>query len=271
MTLIALLVGASACSSGVTFPARQSGAFVPSRPNTSGQESAYGATAPGAPGGTSTSPIPVETTAVRERRPPSRGEILTVMAALDRREIQLARLATRRARSPQVRDLAASLLVRRDAGTFDRQEYASAAKVSYRQTPEAAAVLDDTTESLDELRRRPSAEFDEAFLDAIVGDKEEALEFLDNQALDTDTDPQLQDLLRAYRRTISRELEAAERVRNRLESAARPERAGPAELGHCIRAVLREEARGPGTTASRTRAGARSRPPLQWRCKGWCA
>jgi predicted outer membrane protein len=220
IALVALFVGASACSSGVTFPARQSGAFVPSRPNTSGQESAYGATAPGAPGGTSTSPIPVETTtAVVERRPPSRGEILTVMAALDRREIQLARLATRRARSPQVRDLAASLLVRRDAGTFDRQEYASAAKVSYRPTPEAAAVLEDTNDSLDDLRARPSREFDEAFLDAIVDDKEEALEFLDNQALEADADPALQGLLRAYRRAISRELEATERVRDRLESA----------------------------------------------------
>jgi predicted outer membrane protein len=213
----ALLAGAAACTNGVTFPARETAAYVPSRPNTSGQASSYGATAPGAPGGTSTRPIQVDDTVVIvDEGPRSDGQILTVLAALDRREVELSRLVERRSANASVRAYASGILARRNQATVDRQKYATYANTSFQRIERAGAVREATSESVGDLSGLSGHEFDEEYLDAVIQSKEETIEFIDNQALVRAIDPRLRAMLRSQRRTTERELRAAEALRDRL-------------------------------------------------------
>lgn len=214
----ALLVGAAACTNGVTFPARESVANVPSRPNTSGQAASYGATSPGAPGGTSTRPIQVQrTVSVVDRGPKTDGQILSTLAALDRREVELSELARRRSGSRDVQAFASNLIKSRRRTIVEREGYIEHTNASFQRAAYATDVREDTSETVEDLRERAGSDFDAEYLDAIVRSKEETLDFIDNQALDRATDTRLQKSLRAQRARTERELEAAKALRDRVE------------------------------------------------------
>ena len=144
--------------------------------------------------------------------------ILSQMNVANTTEIQLARMATKKASSPAVKQLAQKLAAEH---TKNRQEVmALAKKMNVSLTPQSGGSVSpaDSAAVPSDLRTTSGAQFDKAFVEQQIGDHESNIQKIQSQMLPSVQDAQLKTYLQKTVSDMKGHLSSLQQTQKKLST-----------------------------------------------------
>jgi putative membrane protein len=149
-----------------------------------------------------------------EKATPTDGEIAGIMAAADRREIEVSKIALDRSKDADVRRYA-SKMVKDHQRAIDRLDAVTSAAGITAATSEQSSQM-DPGEMIERLRGLTGRELAQAYFGMMIEDHQKVLTFIDEQALPNVT-------IGEHRMAVDAHLQEANALAKKLEQGA-PER-----------------------------------------------
>ncbi len=153
-----------------------------------------------------------------EKATPTDGEIAGIMAAADRRDIEVSKIALDRSKDADVRRYA-SKMVKDHQRAIDRLDAVTSAAGITAATSEQM----DPGEMIERLRGLTGRELAQAYFGMMIEDHQKVLTFIDEQALPNVDDPELKKTIGEHRMAVDAHLQEAKALAKKLEQGA-PER-----------------------------------------------
>jgi putative membrane protein len=144
-------------------------------------------------------------------------KILYVTHVANSGEVDLGKLAERRARDPRVREFAAMMVAHHADADKKGIETAQRLKLGSETSPVSYQLTKDENKNLKKLRSTSAADFDAAYLDSQVKVHKKVLSLIDKQLMPNASDPSVQELLRDIRPTVANHLEQAKALKESLK------------------------------------------------------
>lgn len=156
-----------------------------------------------------------------EKATPTDGEIAGIMAAADRREIEVSKIALERSKDADVRRYAGKM-VKDHQRALDRLDAVTSAAGITAATSEQSSQM-DPGEVIERLRGLTGRELAQAYFGMMMEDHQKVLTFIDEQALPNVDDPELKKIIGEHRMAVDAHLQEATALAKKLEQGA-PER-----------------------------------------------
>jgi putative membrane protein len=168
--------------------------------------------------------------AIRAERTPGQtaeAGIVKRLNGMNQTEISAGKMAQKDGQARAVRDFGATLVRDHTAAEKKLEEYAKHAKIDLKfTTPELAADMARQRSQMDRMNQLKGAEFDRAFVNAMVDDHRQAISFVE-RARPGVTDPKLNALLGDMLPTLRKHEETASKLAAKQMTASMP-KAAPA-------------------------------------------
>jgi putative membrane protein len=146
-------------------------------------------------------------------------QISAILSASDSAEINPSKLAQQKAQNPQVKEYAQRMI--KDHGMLEDSLRALERRenISPAPNPISQQLHSQTQSTMTRLQSLSGAEFDQAYMQAMVQSHQEALNMIDNQLLPATQDPQLRMALsQQVRPIVMSHLEAARQIQQSMST-----------------------------------------------------
>ena len=153
------------------------------------------------------------------------GVIAGVLAAADRREVEVAKVALERSKDPNVRRFANKMIKEHQSALDRLDEVTTAAGITAAVSDRSAEL--DAGGAIERLRGTPAADVPEVYFGMMVEDHRKVLDFIDEQALPNVDDADLRRVVGEHRMTVDAHLVEAVELANRVGEPAAPARPQP--------------------------------------------
>lgn len=175
-----------------------------------GTEPQAGATQPGT---TTTPSAPAEA-------PPTDEQILAVLDAANKKEIDEAQLAQTKAKSKDVKAYAKVIAQHHTEAKAKQAKLAKKIGITAADSDKSKQLTDETQSALEQLKALQGADFDQHFVATMIKDHQTTLDFLDRKALPNAKNADLKTMVeKDLRPTIEKHLKDAEALSQKLGPA----------------------------------------------------
>jgi predicted outer membrane protein len=144
-------------------------------------------------------------------------QIVSVLAAMDERSIELAKLASARSQSHFVQNYAAMVVAHRQDSQNKRQRFVERARMTPQPSETSLGQSEDMKKDYDALKGKSGKGFDTAFVDTVMENEREALQFIDDQALVAVKSAELKTLIENARASLDSDIKATKDLKIALE------------------------------------------------------
>lgn len=135
-------------------------------------------------------------------------QIVSILAALDERSIELAKLASARSKSQYVQNYAAMVIAHREDAQNKRQRFIERANMAPQPSETSLTHSEDMKKDYDALKGKSGKGFNEAFVETVMENEREALQFIDDQALINVKSAELKTLIQNARASLDSDIKA---------------------------------------------------------------
>lgn len=148
---------------------------------------------------------------------PNDAQIAEIVVTVDNGEINEAKLAKSKAKSPKVKKFAQEMIT--DHGKANKKTAALASKLKMKpeKSADSKQLKQESMDQVKKLKGLKGAEFDKEYIDAQVTDHQKTLDKLDTELIPNAKNPELKEMLTTTRATIAKHLENAKTVQASLK------------------------------------------------------
>lgn len=139
-------------------------------------------------------------------------EILEIIITIDQNEIAAAEVARKKSLSTNVLDYADMMNTEHSANMQQANKLVSSMGLTIPGSKEAAALKQKGSDELSKLNSLEGAEFESAYIDAMIKGHTEVLDMIDTKLLRDASDESLKAFLTETRSQVSNHLEAARKI-----------------------------------------------------------
>ncbi|WP_438041049.1 DUF4142 domain-containing protein [Sorangium sp. So ce128] len=194
-------------------------------------EAAPPATPPAPPPGTEPQPGTATTPSAPEEAPLTDEQILAVLDASNKKEIDEAQLAQTKAKSKDVKAYAKVIAQHHTEAKAKQAKLVKKLGITAADSDKSKQLTEETQSALEQLKALQGADFDQQFVATMIKDHQNTLDFLDRKALPNAKNADLKAMVeKDLRPTIEKHLKDAEALSQKLGPAgAQPPAPGTKE------------------------------------------
>jgi putative membrane protein len=149
-------------------------------------------------------------------------QIAAVTNAANTGEIEMAKLAQKKAKSPRVKKFAAMMIAHHTDAKQQQAKLLTKLKIKPEDTPKSDAMVNEDKESLKALQGLGSGEFDSVYIAGQVDAHQKVLDTLDTQLIPSIKDPEFKAALVEFRPKVAMHLNEAKAINQELSGTASP-------------------------------------------------
>lgn len=165
---------------------------------------------------------PEESVRGPEQKPLTDAEVLGVTEEANRREIEMANLAVKKAKTPEVKKFANEMRSTHQKALDTEKKLGHKAKMAPAESDTTTTLKTETDQTLKELRDKTGKDFDRAYMDAQVKLHKDTLDMIDNRLMPAAQNGDVKSMLTDMRQKVADHLSKAEDARNKIEQAPPP-------------------------------------------------
>lgn len=145
-------------------------------------------------------------------------QIINIMMAVDKMEIDLPKIATKKEPAPLVKHFA-EYLIRQHQNNLDELTLLTN---EWKMEPQKSSISDslnaNSKQMAEKLEGLQGTEFDTAYIDAMVKSHQAGLNLIHTKLMPQAKTPQMEEIVEQFRKMVARHLEKALKVQKRLSS-----------------------------------------------------
>jgi putative membrane protein len=173
------------------------------------------ATAVSAPAAGTTSVASEPSSAARAAELLTEAQIAKVSELVNTAEVEQAKLAQARAKSPAVKNFAAMMIKHHGEGLRQQERIAKRLQISADDSPTSAKLKVEGESTLATLKKADAANFEAAYISSQIDGHQKALDLLDTQLIPSAKTPEVADALRHARTIVAQHLSEAKALQQK--------------------------------------------------------
>jgi putative membrane protein len=149
-------------------------------------------------------------------------EVLGVAEEANRREVQMADLAMKKAQTPAVKKFAGMMRNMHQKALDSDRRLAHKAKMAPAESDTVKTLKSETDETMKDLRGKEGKDFDRAYMDAQVKAHKDTLDLIDHRLMPAAQSSEVKTMLTNMRAKVAHHITQAEDARSKIDQAPAP-------------------------------------------------
>jgi putative membrane protein len=145
------------------------------------------------------------------------GQIDKVLITINEGEIEAAKMATKRADKPQVKEFAKMMLDTHNENVKETKKVATENQITAKDSKLSGILKTDAMTANKDLKSAEKAHFDLAYVNQQIMMHEKALQTLNNTLIPAATDPEFKAHLEKTRTAVAEHLDHAQKLKTQLQ------------------------------------------------------
>jgi putative membrane protein len=146
-------------------------------------------------------------------------QIIAIISAMDQKGIEVSKLVSTRSKNKDVKTFASSMAQKGQDWKNKRQKVTQKMGVTPQPTEKSDTITKAMKDDSDALKQKSGAELDQAYVDLVIMDLKQGLDFIDNQAMGNVKNADLKASIEEMRPMMATQLQNAEDLGKKIREA----------------------------------------------------